>query len=50
MLIEWAVYQEVFDGFNCYALTVGTDWCIRLANAEEVMVETDVSCSELEEN
>ena len=50
VLIEGAIYQEVFDRFDCYALTIGADWHVRFVNAEEVMIESDVPHWELEEN
>ena len=50
LLIEGTVYQEVFDRFHCYALTIGTNWHVGFANSKEVVVEADVPCAELEEN
>ena len=50
LLIEGTVYQEVFDRFHCYALTIGTNWCVRFANSKEVVVEANVPHAELKEN
>ena len=50
MLVKGAVQQEVFDCLNRDALAVWADQRVRLANAEEMVVKTNVPHSELKNN
>ena len=49
-LVIRTVQQEMLDRLNHDTLAIGADWCVRLADSEEVLVEANVSHTELEEN
>lgn len=48
--IVGAVKQEVFHRFHGNALTQWAGWGLSLTDAKQVLVESDMSCAELEED
>ena len=40
----------MLDGFDCNTSAVRARGCFRFANAEEVVVEADVTCAKLKED